>query len=265
MANLGTRLGLGVGVAGGGFPGGGYDPASVAWFTAVEGAGSSFGPDAATIANNKLAADTLVLGLKADGIWSKLGMFALLAGPNSLAGALIPIIGATPTNNGFLSGDHARATGLLGGGKYLQTTYNNNADPQNDNSAFVHITTGGVDAILGIGAGSEKQRHIYDGYPSTGQMWVSSSGLQAATSSIGVNATGFVGISRTISGSFEFRRAGSQETIAASSDAPTSGNFTIFGRGGANYNGRLSMYGFGRAVDLALLETRIVAYMASLL
>jgi hypothetical protein len=65
----------------------------------------------------------------------------LLCGARTLAGALVPLVGAAPTNNNFVDADYNRETGLKGNGstKYLDSGRANNDDPQDDNhnSAFI--------------------------------------------------------------------------------------------------------------------------------
>jgi hypothetical protein len=84
----------------------------------------------------RTAIDKFVRGCKADGIWDAIKASCVLAGARTLDGALVPLKGSAPTNNGpFVSGDYDRKTGLAGNGttKFLNSNRNNNADPQNSN------------------------------------------------------------------------------------------------------------------------------------
>jgi hypothetical protein len=42
--------------------------------------------------------NAFVKGCKADGIWSAIKASCILAGADTLAGALVPLVGAAPTN-----------------------------------------------------------------------------------------------------------------------------------------------------------------------
>ena len=70
------------------------------------------------------AIDAFVIGCKADGIWSAIKASCILMGARTLSGALTPLVGPAPTNNGpFVSADYNRKTGLVGNGttKYLES------------------------------------------------------------------------------------------------------------------------------------------------
>jgi hypothetical protein len=81
----------------------------------------------------KLAINDFVTGCKSDGIWDAIKASCIMAGARTLAGALVPLKGAAPTNFNFVSGDYDRKTGLVGDGatKYLDSNRAGNADPQN--------------------------------------------------------------------------------------------------------------------------------------
>lgn len=58
------------------------------------------------------AVNQFVIGCKADGIWDPAVQLLLFCGARTLAGATIPLKGATPINQGFLSGNYDRKLGL---------------------------------------------------------------------------------------------------------------------------------------------------------
>ena len=58
------------------------------------------------------AVNDFVVGCKANGIWTSATQLLMPCGPRTLTGALIPLKGTSPTNNGFLTGDYNRKTGL---------------------------------------------------------------------------------------------------------------------------------------------------------
>jgi hypothetical protein len=133
--------------------GGSYDADAQAYFTAVEAVSS-------ITTANKNAVDAFVVGCKADGIWSAIQACCLLAGPDDLTGALVPLVGPAPTQVvAFASGDYNRTTGLIGDGvsKRLDANYNNNADSETDrHMAFwaTEINSGGERAYMGGAAGA---------------------------------------------------------------------------------------------------------------
>jgi hypothetical protein len=71
----------------------------------------------------KKAIDTFVRGCKYDGIWDAIKASCILCGARTLAGALVPLAGAAPSNNNFVDADYNRETGLKGNGstKYLDS------------------------------------------------------------------------------------------------------------------------------------------------
>jgi hypothetical protein len=82
-------------------------------------------------------------GTKADGtFWDALKASCILCGARTLAGALVPLAGAAPTNNNFVDADYNRETGLKGDGstKYLDSNRANNADPQDDQHVCVYAS-----------------------------------------------------------------------------------------------------------------------------
>lgn len=97
-----------------------FDADALAWYNAVVAAGSTVN------VNNRVAQNTLIKGLKADGVWNLITELYLYAGPSSLAGALVKAKGSgTRTNVNFVSGDFSRTAGLLGNGstKYLSNGF----------------------------------------------------------------------------------------------------------------------------------------------
>jgi hypothetical protein len=89
----------------------GYDIDSTSWFTAVAAA------DDEELSNElKDAVDAFVVGTKADGTWDKIESLGFLAGPKTLAGALVPVKGTAPTNVGFrenIDSDYENVTLLM--------------------------------------------------------------------------------------------------------------------------------------------------------
>jgi len=94
------------------------DPDALAYLAAVAAADGA--PVEVGVA---VAVDDFFKGTKADGTFSAIKAACLLCGARTLAGALVPLVGAAPTNSNFLPGDYNRQTGLVGDGstKYLDS------------------------------------------------------------------------------------------------------------------------------------------------
>jgi hypothetical protein len=208
------------------------------------------------------AINSFVLGCKADGIWSAIKASCILAGARTLSGALVPLVGAAPTNVGpFVSGDYNRETGLVGNGstKYLNSNRNNNADPQNNNHNSAYVTsTGALGGTV-----------IAGGISNTGDNYLDLVATVAATrhtNRVGSNTIngsynpGFAGTSRSSNAAYSFRVPGASGTRAVASESPSSTVVTVFARAaGASLfsDHRLAFYSIGESLDLAKLDTRV--------
>ena len=75
-----------------------------------------------------------------------------------------------------------------------------------------------------------------------------------------------MGMSRSASGYYIFRVAGSTDTMYEASQTPYNADVAVFWRtDGTGYSdGRLSFYSIGEALDLALLDTRVSTLMTDL-
>ncbi len=245
-----------------------FDMDALDYFWRLDQAGSSIGP-------NALAVDTLIKGLKYEGLWNSLKSACLLAGPINLNGALVPIRAdmPIPTNNNFVSADHSRTSGLLGNGssKYLNTNRNNNVDGQDNQHLSVYVNTAGAAtpaALIGIGNGSSNGESTL--LVSAGGMLVRSRMATTASRLAVATATGLVGVSRAASGSFSFRVAGSTSIESVVSQTPLAGNIYVFARNNAGtaqilMDNRLAFYSVGEALDLTKLEILLSTFVASLL
>jgi hypothetical protein len=244
----------------------GFDPDAVAYFTAIATAGSSISD------TNKVAVNAFITGCKADGIWASIKASCLLAGPDSLTGALVPLVGAAPTNFNFVSGDYSRTTGLVGDGttKYLNSNRNNNADPQNNQHLAVRVTSantsGGNASFIGNGLGDVGCSQIIN---AGGTFYVRTRSQNASITdelTTGEIITGTVAISRSSSATYSvIQKAGVVTTVTIPSETPFSQNTVVFGRNlAANSNARISFYSIGESLNLALLDARLTTYMASL-
>jgi hypothetical protein len=238
------------------------DPDAADYFARIVSAGSSIS------AANKTAVDAFVKGCKADGIWSAIKASCLLAGPDDLTGALVPLVGAAPTNFNFVTGDYNRLTGLVGDGltKYLNSNRAGNADLQDNQHLGVYLTSvgTGIQRVLSNGGNETgtSSLAIAIGNPSISRSQSTTAGNH--TSNI---STGYFGLSRSSSTSYFHRNASANVTHTISSQTPRSNNIDVFRGAGAQViyaDARLSFYSIGESLDLALLDARISTYMASI-
>lgn len=200
----------------------------------------------------KIAIDNFVLGCKADGIWTAIKASCILAGARTVAGALVPLVGAAPANTNFTSDDYLRKTGLKGStGKRLDSNRLATADPDTDAHYAVYI---GADASAAIKIGAS------DGTAFANRI-ASNFRLRTATSVTvsGFPATGFAGA--TTNGTLTARGANTIVIGGAASAAAPSVNYFIFttDAGTASGTDRLSFYSIGGNINLTLLDARVTA------
>jgi hypothetical protein len=240
---------------------GGYDTDALTYIAAVEAAdGQSL--EVAT----KDAINAFVVGCKLDGIWSAIKASCILAGARTLAGALVPLVGASPTNFNFVAEDYNRKTGLGADGStnYLNSNRNNNADPQNSKHVAAYVVS------IGSGGG----RPFVATQPGTGRTFISdATQVTVNRSTFSVNtavvAPCLAGASRNSSATFDLRRNG--ETVSfteVTSETPSNENLLVYRRRGAGIveysDARLAFYSIGEALDLALLDARVSALITAI-
>jgi hypothetical protein len=216
------------------------------------------------------AIDAFVIGCKADGIWSDIKASCILMGARTLSGALTPLVGSAPTNNGpFVSGDYNRKTGLVGdgSGKYLDTNRAGNADPQDSVHFCVYVTTyasnqSGFRAFIGSGDSQTGASNVFWQGPSNGSGHRSRN-IGAAVNSIpGALSAGLLGVQRSSSANYTVRANGTTVTAPQPSQTPASFNWWVFT---TNNNGatvlptssRLNFYSTGTSLTLATLDSRL--------
>ena len=236
------------------------DTDAAAYITAVETADGQ-----ALEEKTKIAIDNFVLGCKQDGIWTAIKASCILAGARTLAGALVPLVGTAPTNNGFIGigTDYVRKTGLVGNGstKYLNSNRNNNADPQDNQHLSVYINTAGTSAInegyIGCGLANNGASHIFRGPTNNGIASRSRNGSPGPFFG-SANDIGLIGISRSAAGSYIQRNNLVDNTVSLSSQTPLDQSIVVFGRNQvAQTNARIAFYSIGESLNLALLDTRV--------
>jgi hypothetical protein len=235
------------------------------WVNRVYAAGSTVSQPVAN------AVSAFVAGCQADGIWDAMKSVVLLAGADTLAGALVPLKGTAPTNNNFVAGDYTRTTGLLGNvtNKFLDTNRAGNADPQNSFHAAVFASTvasGGVRVYSGAGLNASGSFNFFV----DGGTAITFRNRTAGSSSFagGASATGLIGTSRASSASYVSRAGGTSQTNTVTSETPVSQNIFMYAlnNSGASFhaNARLAFYSIGESIDLALLDTRVSALVTAI-
>ena len=234
------------------------DPDAQAYITAVENVDGQ-----ALEAGVRTAINDFVVGCKADGIWNAIKASCILAGARTLTGALVPLVGAAPTNFNFVSGDYNRKTGLVGDGstKYLDSNRNNNADPQDSNHNAVYVSTATSTTGIYMSASASTTEPGDNNFGRTADNMFARSRTSTATVLGSGDATGLVGINRTTSASYNFRYAGTNYLVPTASQTPFNSNIFVFAGPSAAIasNGRLAFYSIGESLDLALLDARVTA------
>jgi len=239
------------------------DPDAGAYIAAVEAADGQLLEFAVGKAINDF-----VVGCKADGIWNAIKASCILAGARTLSGALTPLAGTAPTNNGFIGigTDYDRKTGLVGNGstKYLNSNRANNADPQDNAhiSCYISsITTNNVYIGCNQSAGgfSAISRNLNAG------LILQTRGPDNAIPTVNSHlTTGFKGASRSGASTIIRRFDGSTTTASLSSTATNATTYFVFaqntGSGTVGFNnGRIAFYSIGESLDLAKLDARVTA------
>jgi hypothetical protein len=210
----------------------------------------------------KIAINNFVAGCKNDGTWVAIKACCILAGARTLSGALVPLAGLAPTNNGpFVASDYNRKTGLMGNGstKTLNSNYIIPTANRNNTHASTWITTlpnnNTFAGIFGVGDGSVGDTSLrMGGNFSTFFHNINNGGAQSS-----IAGTNFVGLSRNQSTQYSLRSNNATQNSGASSINPRQTVFSIYTRTGAGTagNGRLAFYSIGESLDLALLDARV--------
>jgi hypothetical protein len=248
-----------------------FDTDAAAYITAVETA------DAASLPTHiKNAINDFVVGAKADGFWSAIKAACFLAGPATLNGALVPLVGPAPTNAGglFVAGDYNQLTGLKGNGstKYLDINRNNNADPQNNAHQSVFLTgtigSGQVGAHIGAGGGSDSgATHLLSDRTSNNFVVWRNRSSSFFTNSPGTQI-GFIGHTRSQSTDYVTRSSGTNTARVNTSSTPFNANVFVFARNASGLSfpssARLAWYSVGETLGLALLDARLTTYMTAI-
>jgi hypothetical protein len=242
-------------------PGFQFDADASTYIEAVETADTQ-----ALEAGVRYAINNFVIGCKQDGIWSAIKASCILAGARTLAGALVPLVGAAPTNFNFVTGDYSRKLGIKGdaSSKYLSTNRNDNADPQDNQHAAVFVTesdSGSVARTL-LGLGSDYASRLQIGYSGARPAVFFRSRIGTSNGTYPTNSPGLFAVSRASSSEFTYRVSKVSSTAVFSSVTPTATNIPVFGlrqtAGVSSFtDARVSFYSIGESLNLALLDGRV--------
>ena len=208
-----------------------------------------------------MAVENFIKGCKADGIWDAIKASCILCGARTLAGALVPLAGAAPTNNNFVDADYNRETGLVGDGstKYLDSGRADNADPAGNKHYSIYATTTPNQIPIGLNsAGVPSQTYYFGGsvnfYLRFGTTATVSGGALA----------GFHAMKRVYSSNVNAICPAGSATFA-SGEAVQSIAAYVFARNNSGTadlftTTRLAFYSIGESIsDLALLDSRVTA------
>ena len=160
------------------------------------------------------------------------------------------------------SSDYNRITGLVGDGstKYLDSNRNNNVDPQNSQHMAVFPTT--------VNTTDTDRVYIGTGINSTGSTYFATRSVDAfarnrsASADTGLvrgSASTLIGVSRSTSSNYTYRRSGVSQLLTRTSETPLAGNVFVYQGNGfsAFSNASLAFYSIGESLDLALLDNRV--------
>jgi hypothetical protein len=232
------------------------DSDAVAYIASVESA------DAQTLEDGvKFAFEDFIVGCKSDGIWSAIKASCILAGARTLSGALVPLVGAAPTNNNFVSGDYDRV-GLLGNAttKRLNTNRNSTADPQNDMHMSVYLKTiAGTYHLAATDAAVNGASQLIDSR-------VRNRSTNVNGSLVALTAPQFLGATRNSSANFTHRRFNTNTIYTTASQVSVNSNYFVFSGSAttSRSSSRIAFYSIGQSLDLATLNTRVTTLMSAL-
>lgn len=238
---------------------GGEDPDAKAYLDEVE-----IKDGQALEAGVRKAVDDFVKGCKTDGVWSALKAACILMGARTIDGALVNLPTATTiaTNNNFVAADYNRENGLKGNGstKYISSGRNCNTDPQNDFhcSVYVHTINNSGTTYIGAGGGGTGASGLFAINPTIRFRNRNGTGDDIAND----NVAGFIGTTRSASGSYVGRADAANNTFTRTSQASNTSEFGVLanisaGVAGFAGEGRIQFYSIGTNLDLALLAARL--------
>ena len=232
-----------------------------------------------SVKDKAVAIDRFVRTIKESGVYDDINAACIMAGWTNLVGALTPLKGDAPTNNGFLAADLDAGIGLKGDGssKYINSNRANNADGQNDHHMACYAAapnTLAAGPLMGSGrnafTGTDQITNATS-LSSTDLIVFSRLGTALAYDAVagGINAVGFQGISRSESAGYKARVNGADTNITRASASPVSDNTFVFdrnpqGAAASPTDATMSWYSIGAATDLAALDSAVSTLMEDL-
>ena len=218
----------------------------------------------------KVAIHSFVKGCKADGIWPAIKASCILAGARTLAGALVPLVGAAPTNFNFVSGDYDRKTGLMGDGitKELGANISSGSTGLIALNHHLAVYASTVASSSGfpayIGANVLTGPIIYRGGSS---LYVTSMDVSNTITALSASTAGFIGLARSSSASFNARAGSATVSTNVAFTSQSSADIFVFSRGGASSQlrstARIAFYSIGESLNLALVDARVTALITA--
>ena len=247
-----------------------YDTDAGDYIQAVEAADGQ-----ALEAGTRQAINNFVIGCKQDGIWNAIKASCILSGARTLNGALQPLVGTAPTNNGFvgLGTDYVRKTGLVGNGSTKSLSTNTNAVDFPTLSLAVQVSTSASADGIYIGTINSTLNVSSQCLRLGGQHMTFTRGTNSNTSPNRIagaasSVTGLVGAS--LAGVTQTHRSGGSNLVASVTvQSDPNAIFGVFGRQseantfGSYSNARLAFYSIGESLDLALLDARVTALITA--
>ncbi len=219
----------------------------------------------------QLAVDDFVIGMKADGAWAAMNTVVLMAGPRTLAGALVPLKGTAPTQFNFVGSDYVRGTGLKGNGstKYIDTNLVNNGFDRYDYHTSVYVNGDNTSAgALILAEGSQKSGIEHNGASDWRYYSRSTGGFSLSDVSNGNTANGFAIVTRAPASSLMeyLSPVSTLQSAFRTPNTPTTADPIYLWRQGAGYaNARIAFYSLGTDVsDPVAMRTRLNTLMADI-
>jgi hypothetical protein len=214
------------------------------------------------------AIDRFIKGCREDGIYDDLNACCVMAGWDSLAGALTPLKGAAPTNSNITVYDRGVGAVFNGTSSTLDLNRAVSSDDKDDCHAAMYHSALGADArgvyfshTADTTTGALVLRPLSDTAPPTLQGRFRSNEIKSLTATGGA---GFTGGSRASAAVATYRWNDDSEDIESASASGTLGNYRL-GRYYTTYSaGVVGFYSAGSATDLALLDARVSTLMADL-
>ena len=213
-----------------------------------------------------VAVDAFFRGLKATpGLFDAIKASCILCGARTLNGALVPMAGAAPANNNFISDDYTRGgatPGLKGNGSNKRLSQANPATPL-QNSAHQAIYLSANSAF----AAPSEATHIAE-WPTSGtagRTQITTNTSQTFTrcrettgSYLGSTSVGVIGISRSDPADYVRRVGQASETITETSTGTPEQVVYVFNNSSGSYSdARLAFYSIGESLDLEALDEAV--------